>query len=35
MVTATGSAGTHAGLIVGLKALNAQLPLLGIGVRAP
>lgn len=35
MVTATGSAGTQAGLIVGLKALNAQLPLLGIGVRAP
>jgi L-cysteate sulfo-lyase len=35
MVTATGSAGTHAGLIVGLKALHAQLPLLGIGVRAP
>ncbi|MGB8814372.1 MAG: D-cysteine desulfhydrase [Paracoccaceae bacterium] len=35
MVTATGSAGTHAGLIVGLKALNAQIPLLGIGVRAP
>ena len=34
MVTATGSAGTQAGLIVGLKALNAQLPLLGIGVRA-
>lgn len=34
MITATGSAGTHAGLIVGLKALNAQLPLLGIGVRA-
>lgn len=35
MLTATGSAGTQAGLIVGLKALNAQLPLLGIGVRAP
>ena len=35
MITATGSAGTHAGLIVGLKALNAQLPLLGVGVRAP
>jgi L-cysteate sulfo-lyase len=34
-VTATGSAGTQAGLIVGLKAINAQLPLLGIGVRAP
>ncbi|ALN71228.1 D-cysteine desulfhydrase [Aureimonas sp. AU20] len=35
LVTATGSAGTHAGLIVGLKAMNAQLPLLGFGVRAP
>ncbi|WP_223425384.1 D-cysteate sulfo-lyase [Tateyamaria pelophila] len=35
MVTATGSAGTQAGLIVGLKAMNAQIPLLGIGVRAP
>jgi L-cysteate sulfo-lyase len=35
IVTATGSAGTQAGLIVGLKALNAMIPLLGIGVRAP
>ena len=35
IVTATGSAGTQAGLIVGLKAINAQVPLLGIGVRAP
>ena len=35
IVHATGSAGTQAGLIVGLKALNAQIPLLGIGVRAP
>lgn len=34
IVTATGSAGTQAGLIVGLKAMNAQIPLLGIGVRA-
>ena len=34
MVTATGSAGTQAGLVVGLKAMNAGLPLLGIGVRA-
>ena len=34
-ITATGSAGTHAGLITGLKAMNAGLPLLGIGVRAP
>ena len=35
IVTATGSAGTQAGLIVGLKAINAQVPLLGFGVRAP
>ena len=35
LVTATGSAGTHAGLIVGLKAINAGIPLLGFGVRAP
>lgn len=35
LVTATGSAGTQAGLITGLKAMNARIPLLGIGVRAP
>lgn len=35
IVHATGSAGTQAGLIAGLKAMNAQIPLLGIGVRAP
>ncbi|MCO5091304.1 D-cysteine desulfhydrase [Bosea sp. (in: a-proteobacteria)] len=35
LVTATGSAGTQAGLIVGLQAINAGVPLLGIGVRAP
>ena len=35
IVHATGSAGTQAGLVVGLKAINAQIPLLGIGVRAP
>ncbi|MBA4782729.1 MAG: D-cysteine desulfhydrase [Rhizobiales bacterium] len=35
IVHATGSAGTQAGLITGLKAINAQIPLLGIGVRAP
>jgi L-cysteate sulfo-lyase len=35
LVTATGSAGTQAGLIVGLKASNAGIPLLGFGVRAP
>lgn len=35
LVTATGSAGTQAGLIAGLKAINAGIPLTGIGVRAP
>ena len=35
LVTATGSAGTQGGLITGLKAINAQIPLLGFGVRAP
>lgn len=35
IVTATGSAGTQGGLITGLKAINAGIPLLGIGVRAP
>ena len=34
-VTATGSAGTHAGLIVGLKAMRSDIALLGIGVNAP
>jgi L-cysteate sulfo-lyase len=35
IVTATGSAGTQAGLIVGLKATQSAIPLLGIGVGAP
>lgn len=35
IVTATGSAGTHAGLAVGLRASDSQLPILGIGVNAP
>ncbi len=35
IVHATGSAGTQAGLIAGLRAINANIPLLGIGVRAP
>ena len=35
IVHATGSAGTQAGLVAGLKAMNANIPLLGIGVRAP
>lgn len=34
IVTATGSAGTQAGLIVGLKAMKSAIPLLGIGVNA-
>ena len=34
-VTATGSAGTQAGLVLGLEATRSQIPLLGIGVRAP
>lgn len=35
LVHATGSAGTQAGLVAGLVALNAGIPVLGIGVRAP
>ena len=35
VVHATGSAGTQAGLLVGLKASSANIPLLGIGVNAP
>jgi L-cysteate sulfo-lyase len=35
IVTATGSAGTHAGLVVGLEGTNANIPVLGIGVRLP
>lgn len=35
IVHATGSAGTQAGLIAGLRSTNASIPLLGIGVRAP
>lgn len=35
VVHATGSAGTQAGLLVGLKASNSGIPLLGIGVNAP
>jgi L-cysteate sulfo-lyase len=35
VVTATGSAGTQAGLVVGLEGANAGVPVLGIGVRAP
>jgi L-cysteate sulfo-lyase len=35
MITATGSAGTQGGLIVGLKAMQSDIPLLGIGVNIP
>ncbi len=35
IVHATGSTGTQAGLIAGLEAMNANIPLLGISVRAP
>ncbi len=35
VVHATGSAGTQAGLVVGLRGINSGIPLLGIGVRAP
>ena len=35
LVHATGSAGTQAGLVVGLYGARSQIPVLGIGVRAP
>ena len=35
LVHATGSAGTQGGLVAGLTALNADIRVLGIGVRAP
>jgi L-cysteate sulfo-lyase len=35
LVHATGSAGTQAGLVAGLHAINSDMKLLGIGVRAP
>ena len=35
VVHATGSTGTQAGLVVGLKASRSGVPLLGIGVNAP
>jgi L-cysteate sulfo-lyase len=35
VIHATGSAGTQAGLLAGLKATNANIPLLGIGVNSP
>lgn len=35
IVHGTGSAGTQAGLVAGLVALNSRVPVLGISVRAP
>ena len=35
VVHATGSAGTHAGLVAGFKGSGSGIPVLGIGVRAP
>ena len=35
IVHATGSSGTQAGLVTGLCAMNANIPVLGIGTRAP
>lgn len=35
LVTATGSAGTQAGLLAGLEGARTGIPVLGIGVRAP
>ena len=35
IVTATGSTGTHAGLVAGLHALGSAMPVMGISVRQP
>ena len=35
LVHATGSAGTQAGLVTGFEGTRSQIPVLGIGVRAP
>jgi D-cysteine desulfhydrase len=35
VVCASGSAGTHAGLLVGLHGSSAQMPLVGVNVRRP
>lgn len=35
VVHATGSTGTQAGLLAGLKGINAGIPVLGVSVRAP
>jgi len=35
LVHATGSAGTQAGLVVGMQAMNSGIPVYGVGVNAP
>ena len=35
IIVASGSAGTHAGILAGLAALNAGIPVIGINVRRP
>ena len=35
LVVASGSTGTHAGLLVGMEAANADIPITGINVRRP
>lgn len=35
IIHATGSAGTQAGLVTGIQAMHARIPVLGIGVNAP
>lgn len=35
LVTSTGSAGTQAGLVAGMRAAKSSVPILGIGTRAP
>jgi D-cysteine desulfhydrase len=35
VVVASGSAGTHAGLLVGLEGASADIPLIGVNVRRP
>ena len=35
VVLASGSAGTHAGMVVGLRASGSNLPVLGVGVSVP
>jgi L-cysteate sulfo-lyase len=35
LVHATGSAGTQAGLVVGMEAMNSGIPVYGVSVRAP